>query len=342
MSWRKQEMTHVPQELEAVRLEIPEQLLSYKWDEAINATQGETVKLLKVCKMQCETLRKSSNWPATPETITWMTLWTRNFNLLQGTISILESKVGIVEAGQEFTLRVLWRPAFELWITLNFIFNGSAVPVSTNETEKQTLEKRLCAYLAWCLWNDKEIAHKMTQGWRLDTLFDSGKVPIFEGEQELNQGLKLLWGDEKAFDPERDREFKRRVRLNSMNNRNQLRRWLQHEKLRYFEKQIRNNRPFNYFELVDPENKSLAGVLRSSWTDAGYPAYQEGSALIHGSTFEWHMELINDHIFPRIASSDEVVQRQAGHVRRHCNFNARTIQWIQERMKREGLAGAAG
>ncbi len=331
-------MTQVPQKLEAVRLKIPEPLLSYNWDEAINVNQGETAKLLKVCKMQCETLRKPRNWLTTPETLTWMTLWVRNFNLLQGTISILESEVGIAKAGQEFTLRMLWRPAFELWVTLNFIFNESAELIRAHEIEKQTLEQRLCAYLAWCLWNDKEMAHKMTQGWRLDTLFGNGKAPTPGGEQKLNQGLELLWGDEKASDPARDRELKRRVRVNSLNDRNQLRKWLQHEKLLDFEEQIRIKRPRNYFELVDPDNKSLAGVLRSSWTDAGYPAYQEGSALIHGSTFVWHMELINDQIFPRIATSEDVVQRQASHVRRHCHFNARTIQLIQERMEREGLA----
>lgn len=330
-------MTQVTQELEAVRLEIPELLLSYNWDEAINANQGETVKLLKVCKMQSETLRKSSNWPVTPETLTWMTLWTRNFNLLQGTISILESQVGIAKAGQEFTLRMLWRPAFELWVTLNFIFTGSAGLFRAHEIEKQTLDQRLCAYLAWCLWNDKEFAHKLTQGWRLDRLFGNGEVPTPEANQGLNQGLELLWGDEKAADAAGERETKRLVRLNSLNDRNQLGKWLQHEKLRDFEDQIRNERPLNYFELVDPENKSLLGVLRSSWTEAGYPAYQEGSALIHGSTFVRHMELINDHIFPRIAASDDVVQQQAGHIRRHCNFNALTIQWIQEKMEREGL-----
>ena len=332
-------MTQVTKELESVRLEIPEPLFKYNWDEAINATQDETVNLLKVCKMQCETLQKSRSWPTTPETLSWMTLWTRNFNLLQGTISVLESNVGIAKMGQELTLRMLWRPSFELWVTLNFIYNESAEGLIKNNIEKQTLGKRLCAYLAWCLWNDKEFAHRMTQGWRLDALFGEGKSIQNETEYELNQALEMLWGDENASDPADDLKAKGLVRKDSLNRRNQLQRWLQHEKLREFEKQIRYTKPspLNYFGLVDPDNKSLANVLRSSWTDAGYPAYQEASSLIHGSTFEKHMELIVDRIYPRILCSDEAVQRQASHVRRFCHFNAHTLQFIQERIEREIL-----
>jgi len=327
----------VPKELEAVRFEIPEQLLSYNWEEAINVNQGETVKLLKVCKIQSEMLQKCGSWPVTPETLTWMTLWTRNFNLLQGTISILESRVGIAKAGQEFTLRMLWRPAFELWVTLNFILNECAIMFSAHGPEKQTLAHRMCAYLAWCLWNDKKFTNKLTQSERLDTLFGNGKVPTHEAEQILNQWMEFAWGDEKAANAAEDRKTKHRVRLNSLNKRNLLLKWLHHEKLRDFEDQIRNKKPLNYFVLVEPENKSLAYLISSSLVEAGFPAYQEASALIHGSTFIRHMELIDDHIFPSIAASDDVVQRQASHIRRSCNFNAMVIQAIQKRMESESL-----
>jgi|WetSurSiteA1Bulk_404760.scaffolds.fasta_scaffold34553_1 hypothetical protein len=331
-------VTQVTQELEQVRLVIPEPFFSYDWDEAININQGETVKLLKVCKMQSEMLRTSRNWPVNPETLAWMTLWTRNFNLVQGTISILESRVGIARAGQEFTLRMLWRPTFELWVTLNFILKESPDLFSAHGTEKQTLDHRLCAYLAWCFWNDKEFAHKLTQGWRLDTIFPNGKALTPEDDQILNQVLELLWGDENAANVAGGREKKRLVRQNSLRDRNQFIKWLQHERLRGFEDRIRKQRPLSYFELVDPENNSLLALLRSSWAEAGYPTYQEGSALIHGSTFARHMELISDQIFPRIVALDGDVQEQAGHIRRHCNFNARIIQSIQERMEREELA----
>lgn len=327
----------VPKELETFRLNIPEQLLNYNWDEAIKVNQGETVKLLKVCKMQGEMLQRCSNWPVNPETLTWLTLWTRNFNLLQGAISILESTIGIAKTGQEFALRILWRPAFELWVTLNFILTESVGLSSTPGTEKHTLTHRMCAYLAWCLWNDEILADNLTQGARLSTLFSNGEVPTHEDAQRLNQGLEFLWGDKNAHDSAGDRQTKHLVRVNSLNKRNLFLKWLQHEKLRDFVDQIRNKKLKNYFALVDPENQSLAGLLRPSWIDAGYPAYQEASALIHGSTFIRHMELIGDHIFPNIAAADEIVQRQASHIRRHCNFNAVTIQGIKNRMEKEGL-----
>lgn len=197
----------------------------------------------------------------------------------------------------------------------------------------------MCAYLAWCLWNDKEFFDKLTKEWRLKDLFGNGNVPTREAAQKLNQGLEFLWGEDKAANIAGDQQAKRRVRMNSMNKRSQLLKWLQHEKLRDFADQIKNKipKPSNYFQLVDPENKNLACLLRSTWTDAGYPAYQEGSALIHGSTFIQHMELIDDHIFPNIAASDDEVQRQASHIRGHCNFNARTIQQIKKRMESESL-----
>jgi len=331
-------MMQIPQEIEDIQMESIEPLLNYDWDEAIIATEGETSKLLKICKMQCEMFRKSSCKPMTPAVLSWMTLWIRNFNLLQGTISVLESDIGVVNAGQEFVLRMLWRPAFELWITLNYIFSESAQPMQTKEIEKHTLGHRLCAYLAWCLWNDKEVAHKFTQGWRLDTLFNTKKTITAENENKLNQIIETLWGDENTYHPDWNRETKKNVRMNSLNKRNQLRKWLQHEKLCDFEERIRLERPLNYFVLVEPENKSLAGLLRSSWSDAGYPSYQESSALIHGSTFTGHMEFIDGHIFPHIVKSEDDVQLQAAHVRRHCHFNALTMQWIQERMEKEDLA----
>ena len=53
--------------------------------------------------------------------------------------------------------------------------------------------------------------------------------------------------------------------------------------------------------------------------------------------YEGHMELINERFYPRIAESDEVVQRQASPVRRFCNFNGVTLRLIQDRMESEGL-----
>lgn len=338
-------MNQVTQGLDAIRLrsDIFQPLLNYDWDEAINenAAQGEvkaeTVKLLESCKIQGATLRKVSNWTVTPETLAWLTLWTRNFNLLQGAIAILESLVGIAQSGQEFSLRLLWRPAFELWVTLNFILTEGVVGIVNREPEKQTLSERLCAYLAWCFWNDKEVAHKLTQGWRLDEIFGKGNKLPTEEEKLINRLMETHWGDEKAFDQERDRQTKRLVRENYLNERNQLRRWLQHEKLSDFEDRIRNEKPRSYFELVAPENRSIADCLRSSWSDAGYPLYQEASALIHGSTFLHHMELIDSHLFPRFAASAADVQRQASHIRRHCHFNAIILLHIQERMETERM-----
>ena len=330
-------MTQVTKDMETVRLKIPEVFLNYNWDEAINAKQGETAKLLEICKAQSETLRKSIKWPSTPEILAWLTLWTRNFNLLQGAISILESHVGIAKAGQTLALRILWRPAFELWVTLNFISSESAESSMARSIEKQTLEQRLCGYLAWCLWNDKEFTQKLTQGRRLDTLFGKGEVMTPETEKKLNRVVELFWGDEKGTDSRRDQKVKQQIRKNSLYKRNQLLKWLDHKKLYNFVKQIKNQRPSNYFMLIDPENKSLPGLLRSSWNDAGYPAYQEASTLIHGSTFEGHIKLINEHIYLRIAESDEVVQQQASHVRRFCNFNGVSLGLIQNRMEREGL-----
>ncbi|MEN6488940.1 MAG: hypothetical protein ABFD66_08670 [Smithella sp.] len=332
-------MPQIYEGLEAARLKFPEPILKIDWDQAININEGkvETVKLLKVCKLQAETLRACRGWPAVPETLTWITLWTRNLNLLQATIAILESQVGIAEAGQAFALRILWRPAFELWVILSFIYKEKFRFIPEHGVEQQTLAYRMCAYLAWCLWNDKERAHKMTESQRLDTLFGSGKMPKQEEIQLVNQGLKFLWGDDQAADPADDRETKRLVRTTSLDERNQLLRWLQHEKLCKFEDKIRKERPSNYFELVAPQNRSLCSLLRSSWIGAGYPAYQEASSLIHGSTFVQHMKVIDNDIFPNIASTDVVVQRQAGHVRRYCHFNVRILQCIQKRMEQEGL-----
>ena len=328
-------MTDVLKDIEDIHFQIPDVFFQLPWDQYINDNQGETVKMLEICKMQRETLQKSINWTSLPETLAWFTLWTRNFNLIQGVISILECNIGIGKAGQAFTLRILWRPAFELWVTLNFILQESASPFRDMHTEKKTLDQRLCGYLAWCLWSDKEFAHKMTQGWRLDTLFGKGEVMTPENENQLNELIELYWGDETAV--KSSKGMKRNVRENSMHKRSHLLKWLKHKNLSNFSEQIQNRRPANYFELIDPEYKSLSRLMNSSWNEAGYPAFQDASALLHGSTFKGHMELIDDHLFPRIAESDEVVQQTASDVRRFCNFNAITLQLIQDKMIKDGM-----
>lgn len=336
--WRKQAMTDVFKDIEDVHFRIPNTVFQIPWDKYINDSQGEMVKMLELGKIQCETLQKSLNWSAFPETLAWMVLWTRNFNLIQSVISILDCDLGIEKAGQVFTLRILWRLAFELMVTLDFILSESADLIKKGpHPEKKTFAQRLCGYLAWCLWNDKEFDHKMTQGWRLDALFGKGEVMTTENKNQLNKMIEIFWGDENAIDPAMDKDKKRNIREDSLNNRSRLLRWLSHKKLFNFREQLQNQRPSNYFELIDPDYKSLSMLLSSSWNDAGYPAYQDASALIHGSTFKGHMELIAEHLFPGIAASDEEVQRKASHVRRYCNFNSITLQLIQGKMIGDGL-----
>lgn len=327
----------ISHDLEKLNFEIPKALLKYDWDNDIDINEGETANMLKVCKILTKLLAKCTHWNVTPETLSWMTLWIRNFNLLQGAISILESQVGILTAGQELTLRILWRPAFELWLTLNYIYNESANLFSNQDAPKRTLEDRMCAYLAWCIWADKEFYHKLTQGWRLDAVYGKEGAQSNQGSNAFQQGLEVLWGDEEAANESKDQEEKHLLRKVSFEQRNQLQRWLQHEKIQKFESLIKSERPRSFFELIDFQNKSVAALLRSSWIDAGYPAYQEASSLIHGTTFVNHMDLIEHSLFPHLIVDGGMVQRQAGHIRRHCKFNAVTLELIQKSMISEGL-----
>ena len=320
-----------------IRFEIPDVLFNYPWDEDIEINQGETALLLQTCKEQSSILKKTKEWSPTPETIAWVTLWTRNLNLMQSAISILESRIGIAKAGQRFALRILWRPAFELYVTLNYILSESSDLIKKPNSEKFSISHRLCGYLAWCLWNDKELSHKFTQKWRLDTVYGKNGPLSPENEELYNQAKEFFWGDVEPYSYKKDQEKKKEVREISFNERTQFIRWLRHEKLNDFYNKIQRDKPRTYFSLIDPENRSLASLLSSSMNDAGYPLYQEASTLIHGSTFKEHTEMIGEYLYPLIVESDEFVQRQAGHVRRYCRFNFVTISKIQDRMEREEL-----
>jgi hypothetical protein len=330
-------MPDIIKDMEDFRFWVPDNIFKIPWDQYINDAEGEMSKMLKICKTQTETLQKFINRPSTPENLSWMILWTRNFNLVQGVISVLMCESGWLNAGSSFILRILWRLSFELWLTLNFILTESASPIGNTQKEKNTLEERLCGYLAWCLWSDKEFAHKMTQGWRLDTIIGQEKVRNPNTINQLNDLIELFWGDEDAVNDSSNKDMKRDIRKNSMSDRSRLLKWLNHNKLSSFEETIRNQRPSNYFELIDPNYKSISRFLSSSWNDACYPAYQDTSALIHGSTFKGHMEFGTDHIFPKIGVLDEDVQMDAKHVRLFCNFNSITLLSIQNRMIEDDL-----
>ena len=322
---------NIPCDIQKIKMKGLNLIDDYDWDDAIQQTEGETSKLLYICKCQCGVLKNIIEWPSTPETMAYLTLWTRNFNITQGAISIVNNDTpGIVNAGRDFLLNILWRPVFELSIILNFILYESAAPemFRSPSNKKFSIEYRLCAYLAWSLWNDKEICHKLTQKWRLDHFYTDN---VSENNSELKEMLNFFWGEDGNNDTD-NKKMKHNVRSNSFEMRSRLKRWLEDEKLCDFEERLRNDRPRSYFELVIPENKSLAGLLRSSWTDAGYPAYQEASALIHGCTFVGHMEPVEDCVFPKILSSDEDLQRAAAHVRRYCHINMITLSELHKRL----------
>jgi hypothetical protein len=89
-------------------------------------------------------------------------------------------------------------------------------------------------------------------------------------------------------------------------------------------------RPRSFFGLVDPECRSVGAVLAQDDRRFVYPAYQYSSNLIHGSTVDGILQYVEDGVMPFVAATDRKVQKQAGHVRRFCHFNARLLADLQK------------
>ena len=327
------------QPLADARMEVPP-LGEYPWQAAIDSNEGEARKLLALCAEQSGLLTRAKSWVATPEAIGWLTLWTRNYQQMQGAISLLQSNPNVTKCGQLFTLELIWRSAFELYLQLLAIHGRSLPQQVDDDVDESQVADRLNAYVAWSIYQDRGYANNLTQGWRLDRLMSPGGARAAENDPRIIELMNLLWGDESIASEQESKKTKRSLRQEAWDRKNMYMRWLHHPALEPWFEQIRESRPRNFFELISPESASVSRTLTDLLsTDAGYPAYQRASSIAHGSTIDAFLTNVSGLLMPEVAVDEERLQSAAGHVRRFSHFNGSCLAALFKVVSRQASPG---
>ena len=290
-------------------------------------------------KKMAHILKPCQNWDATPCAMAWLLLWSRNFGIAQSALALLECQLLFTGGGQHRMLEVLWRQATELQLDLTVITNPDEASLGEIDPEKAAeVYARLCAYLAYCANNESRYYDNCTKPYALDPVDGLAR---FERELlkdtsqygvSVNELQKVLWGDD-AEDVPPNRISGRAERRNfALEQKNRLRRWLEHEDLTKWDDELRKNSVRSFPALISDDHTSVRDTLRKYKMGFGYLSYQRASAIVHGSHIGPFMEDWRQGFIPSVIASPDDLEREAAHARRFAHNNCFRLHQLRERI----------
>ena len=310
------------------------------WDDVISERDGESKQLLEVMKKMGHILEPCQNWDATPCAMAWLLLWSRNFGIAQSALALLECQLLFTGGGQRRMLEVICRQAVELQLDLMVIANPDEASLGEIDPEKVgEVYDRLCAYMAYCANNESRYYIKMYEKDVLnavDDLMDSERELLSETSKYSNLFKKLqkeLWGDDVENDGPTQVPRRAERREFAKEQKNRLRRWLQHEDLAKWDDEIRNRVAQKHFVNNFPDlvaGASVRDTLRKFGMGFGYLSHQRASAVVHGSYIGPFMEDWGQGFIPAVIEDPEILEREAAHVRRFTHNNAFRLHQLRE------------
>ena len=316
-------------------------LWSVPWDDIISERDGESKRLLEVMKEMGYILEPCQDWDATPCAMAWYLLWSRNFGIAQSALALLECQLLFTGGGQRRMLEVLCRQAIELQLDLMVIADpGRPTLGEMYRDEAGEVYDRLCAYLAYCANNESRYYGECAKDYVLNATDDLTRherellSDTYEDSDLLKELQQNLWGDDIENDGPTQVLSRQERRMSAVNERNRLRRWLEHKDLAPWDDELRKHPVRSFPALVSDDHTSVRDTLRKYKMGSGYPSYQRASAVVHGSYIGPFMEDLGRGFMPSVIETDSDLEREAGHVRRFTyNNEFRLLQlreWIAE------------
>ncbi len=254
------------------KLYFHDALWSAPWDDIISERNGESKRLLEVMKKMGHILKPCQNWDATPCAMAWLLLWSRNYGITQAILALLECQLPITGGGQRRMLDVLCRQAIELQLDLMVIANPNEASFGEIDPEKVgEVYERHCAYLVYCANNESRYYGALARRYVLDTVDDFTR---FEREivsdtsryGDLKELQQELWGDDVENDaPDRISGRVERQKF-AYEQTNRLRRWLEHEDLVQWDRELQNRFAQKHYvksfpDLVSDDHASLRRMI---------------------------------------------------------------------------------
>jgi hypothetical protein len=269
-----------------------------------------TEELLR--ELHCRLLglgHRARAWRVVPETIGWMTLWSR-------ALAVADANRAAYVGASLFAAQITWRAAFELQYHLVVISDPARIRWPDiagpgNPEHDMSTDDRLCAYLAFCLWNDARYFESQSRGWRLrriwreeeDAPADTAEAQVLElARRVLPEGLAGEKGDPREL---RHRNWRRaRIRGDRANH------WLGHPRLMRWAETIRATNggrgPNTFYGVLNPRRDSLAQDTFKTPFALGATEYNRVSALLHGSMLDGFLKLDGTSLALDRAGTDEI------------------------------------
>lgn len=146
----------------------------------------------------------------------------------------------------------------------------------------------------------------------------------------IKEFYQELWGDEVENVGPTQVQRRAERRKGALEQRNRLRRWLEHEDLSKWDHKLRIHNVRSFPALVSDDHKSVQYTLGKYGMRFGYLSYQKASAVIHGSYIGPFMEDWGQGFIPSVIASPDHLEREAAHVRRFAHNNCFRLHQLRE------------
>lgn len=299
MPTRSRTSTDVPRELE-----IPE-VWGDSWsEEYAEAIEGVDRDIVLAQGRGAHMLRDIRDRTFSFTRLAWLCLWSRTYWTLDTARIALHTS-------SEYTLEVLARLSFELWLHVEAV-------------AEQSSADRLRAYAAWCISSDIRFQEEMVSPGTLDAIWNPEPArSIFENKRQLAAYERLFGSITLDVDENRLRRGRFRQQDQEQHRLHRLKSWLAHPELAPWKLRLEQILPKQkqptFFQILDESERSVRSRLRSKDRLFMYLAYSKGSLFVHGSTIEQFLSLSGECVGPRRLNDREECEAVADMVRGQCN-----------------------
>lgn len=315
------------------------------WNELIENSDDD-IKLLRIFQSRvCLLVNDLTDLSVTPERIAWFSIWTRTFQILDSVIIMGENLFF------DYPLDILSRVAIEAELqilsifeplNIHYKFSDPSFPFPTRiskgseENAWNKVLERLCAYSAYCLYNDKQGLNEKIQPKHMNAVWDPKPVNDIISKPETYKQHTALFGPlESQIDIHTNIELEKMKEKQSNYYKNQIERitlWLNHPDLKFWHQKLKKNPTMNFFTLISTEEIKMRRLLKNMNLEMGILSYGDQSRLIHNSTLESFYSVNDNLVIMKIIQDENKIKRDAFSIANSCNIMGFFLSLFKSRL----------
>ncbi len=305
-------------------LVLPQIPSEEEWIEYIESLESRERDIPTLRAKGYNLLTNFNEITATYERVGWLSLWAK-------VMAALESIVPALHSGSNLILQSLSRATFE-WIQHQLAITDPVHDLLENKQANRkvvmtdyayrSVVDRLRAYMAWCLWSDRNYYRELIDPGTQKNIWNPGPAREIYRNTEKLQCYERFYGPlDSEIDENKLKQGRRNMEALCREKIRRIDDWLGDIKIQRWSKKLEENngsRTFPFFSLFGNDNK-ITKRLKKYQLRFAYASYSEGSMALHGSTIEQSMFIGDSVISPKIQVSDQVEESLLETVLFNCN-----------------------